>query len=232
MAAATPQLKLYTNHGCPWAHRAHIALNELKLPFEEEIIDLSKPREPEYLKVNPRGLVPSLSVDGEIITESAIVAGYLADAFPSHLVSKSDDPKGALERAKIAFFVDTFMSKIHSPLMAVYKASVKNEDTTAGSQTVVDNAVKEIEPLLANAGPFFNGSDKLTFAEVLTGSFVIRLWTHSKYGLIPDSLVQDLKSKAPNLTRWADAVVSHPSVNDIYDEEKTATAIKAKLAKM
>ncbi|KAI1266923.1 glutathione S-transferase domain-containing protein [Xylariaceae sp. FL1019] len=232
MAAATPQLKLYTNHLCPWAHRAHIALNELKVPFEEEIIDLTKPREPEYLKVNPRGLVPTLSVDGEIIAESAIVSAYLADAFPSHLVPKSDDPKGALERAKIAFFVDTFMSKIHSPLMGVYKASAKNEDTTAASETVLSNAVKEVEPLLANAGPFFDGSDKLTLAEVLTGSFVVRLWTHSRQGLIPDSLIQDLKSKAPNLSRWADAVASHPSITDIYDEEKTATAMKARLSKM
>ena len=37
----------------PFAHRAHITLEELKLPFEEVIIDLDKPREPWYLKVNP-----------------------------------------------------------------------------------------------------------------------------------------------------------------------------------
>lgn len=54
----TPEIILYTNHGCPWAHRAHIALAELGLPFQEEIIDLSVPRTPEYLAVNPRGLVP------------------------------------------------------------------------------------------------------------------------------------------------------------------------------
>ncbi|GAP90386.2 putative glutathione S-transferase domain-containing protein [Rosellinia necatrix] len=111
MAVAAPKLKLYTNHGCPWAHRAHIALSELGVPFEEEIIDLSVPRTAEYLQVNPRGLVPSLAVDGQIVTESAIVAAYLADAFPSHLVPASGDSNGALTRARVAFFVDTFMSK-------------------------------------------------------------------------------------------------------------------------
>jgi hypothetical protein len=45
----TPEILLYTNHGCPWAHRAHIALAELNLPFKEEIIDLSVPRTAEYL---------------------------------------------------------------------------------------------------------------------------------------------------------------------------------------
>lgn len=50
---ASPQIILYTNHRCPYAHRAHITLEELGLPYEEVIIDLDKPREPWYLKVNP-----------------------------------------------------------------------------------------------------------------------------------------------------------------------------------
>jgi hypothetical protein len=51
--AAAPEIILYTNHACPWAHRAHIALKELGLPYTEEIIDLERPRDPWYLKVNP-----------------------------------------------------------------------------------------------------------------------------------------------------------------------------------
>jgi Glutathione S-transferase len=50
---AAPKIILYTNHDCPWAHRAHIALKELGLQYEEVVIDLSKPREPWYLEVNP-----------------------------------------------------------------------------------------------------------------------------------------------------------------------------------
>lgn len=56
-SSVAPKIMLYTNHGCPYAHRAHIALNELGLPFEETLIDLDKPRDPWYLKVNPVGLM-------------------------------------------------------------------------------------------------------------------------------------------------------------------------------
>jgi len=49
----SPKITLYTNHVCPWAHRAHIALKELGLPYEEVIIDLDTPREAWYLKINP-----------------------------------------------------------------------------------------------------------------------------------------------------------------------------------
>lgn len=40
-----PKITLYTNHACPFAHRAHIVLHELGMEYEEVIIDLEKPRE-------------------------------------------------------------------------------------------------------------------------------------------------------------------------------------------
>ncbi|KAI1200679.1 glutathione S-transferase domain-containing protein [Nemania serpens] len=229
MAVATPKLKLYTNHGCPWAHRAHVALSELKVPFEEEIIDLTVPRTAEYLKVNPRGLVPSLAVDDQIITESAVVSAFLTDAFPSHLVPASSDPSGPLTRARIAFFVDTFMSKVNGSVYPLISAKTE-EERSAIIQRTIDVVVKELEPLLANAGPFFGGSDKLTLAEVLTGSFVIRLWTWPKYDLVPQVLIDELSAKAPNFSRWAEAVATHPSVSGIFDAEATALRTKQRIA--
>ena len=50
-----PKIHLYTNHKCPFAHRVHIALEELGLPFEETLIDLETPRPQWYLDINPRG---------------------------------------------------------------------------------------------------------------------------------------------------------------------------------
>lgn len=49
------EITLYTNHGCPWAHRAHIILKELGLEYKEIIIDLERPRDEWYLKINPVG---------------------------------------------------------------------------------------------------------------------------------------------------------------------------------
>lgn len=94
---ATPKIKLYTNHMCPWAHRAHIALKELGLPYEEVIIDLEVPREQWYLDINPRGLVPTIDYNGEVIPESGIVAQFLADAHPSKLVKATTEEGGALQ---------------------------------------------------------------------------------------------------------------------------------------
>lgn len=136
------------------------------MPYEEEIIDLSVPRTAEYLKVNPRGLVPSLEIDGAIVTESAIVAGLLADAFPAGgLVPPSTDPAGPLARARIAFFVDTYFSKAQPSYHRALSAPAEDARAAAADQ-FVDAVAREVDPLLADAAPFFGGSSKLTLAEV------------------------------------------------------------------
>ncbi|UKZ51071.1 hypothetical protein TrVGV298_004826 [Trichoderma virens] len=197
----TATIKLYTNHGCPWAHRAHIALAELKLPFEEEIIDLSVPRTAEYLDVNPRGLVPSLSYNGQIITESAIVAQFLADAYPSHLIPNGGTPEAALARARIYFFVDTFFSKANGHYHKALFAKTE-------------------------------GGGRRGLRRVLTGPFVLRLLSLPKNGVGPESLIKDLPTRTPNFYKWTTAVIEHPSVNGIWNEEKVVAGTKARLAKL
>jgi len=134
------------------------------VPYDEVIIDLSKPRTPEYLAINPRGLVPAISYNGEIIIESAIVANFLADQYPSHLLPPSNAPGGALQRARVALFVDAFVSKVWSKSVGL--GTAKAEDEARVTDEAVAAIVKELEPLLADAKPFFGGSEKLTQAEV------------------------------------------------------------------
>jgi glutathione S-transferase len=229
--ASQDKIILYTNHRCPWAHRAHIILEELKIPHEEVIIDLDTPRTPEYLKINPRGLVPALSYNGEIIIESGIVSQFLADAYPSHLVPASNAPGGALRRARIAVFVDAYTSKINSPMYGLYVAK-SDAERDAIAEKVVANLVKEVEPLLADASPFFGGSDKLTLAEVLTGSFIIRLKTLTKAEVLPKSIWTAIEEKAPNFVKWAEVVAAHPSVTSIFNEREVVGSTKAKIAQL
>ena len=162
---------LYTNRLCPWAHRAQITLRALKIPYEEVIIPLDRPREPWYLKINPRGLVPSLKIsngilEDEIVTESAIVSTFIADMFPnsSFWPASRESPTSALTRARLAFFADTFLGKVNLNMYQILKAEGEEKEKL-GSE-LVEAVRKEIEPLLEGAGPFFGGSQSITLAEV------------------------------------------------------------------
>jgi len=228
---ATPAITLYTNHMCPWAHRAHIALRELGLPYKEVIIDLQRPREEWYLKVNPRGLVPTIDYNGEIIPESGIVAQFLADAHPSHLEKSSSEEGGALQRARINFFVDAYISKVLPNLINAMKA--QNEaDSAKAINTLVATVTKELEPHIQDAAPFFGGSAKLTLVEVLLGSFILRLISFPKHGLLAPDTLTKLESSAPKFYAWAIATVNEKSVNYIWDEKAVVDGTKARFAKL
>lgn len=115
-----------------------------------------------------RGLVPTISYNGNIIIESGIVAQFIADAHPSHLLPPSVPAENALARARVNLFVDAVMSKVVPHIFTGIRAASLEEREEAG-EALVAAVLKEVEPLLASTegkGPFFGGSDKLTLAEV------------------------------------------------------------------
>ncbi|KAI8935126.1 hypothetical protein NX059_007720 [Plenodomus lindquistii] len=225
-----PKITLYTNHRCPWAHRSHIVLKELGLKYDEVIIDLDKPREPWYLEINPRGLVPAIDFNGQILTESGIVSQFLADAYPSHVLPAAGTVEGALTRARINFFVDTWFSKAGSYWFQILKLDSDEEKETLAKE-FVGVVEKEIEPLLNDAGPFFGGSSKVTLAEALTAPFILRIYGFAKHGLLPKSIISSFDS-LPNFSKWAAEVIKQDSVTYIWDEENTIAGMKKRIESM
>jgi len=58
-------------------------LEETGAPYQTKIIEYGPPmKAPAYLAINPMGKVPALSHGGTVITETAAIIAYLADAFP------------------------------------------------------------------------------------------------------------------------------------------------------
>jgi glutathione S-transferase len=78
----TDDLILYTNP----QSRGRIArwmLEEVGQPYRVEILDYATTmKAPAYLAVNPMGKVPALRHGETVVTETAAICAYLADAFP------------------------------------------------------------------------------------------------------------------------------------------------------
>ena len=62
----------------------HIALEEIGAEFEPRRIDLAKGEQasPEFLKVNPRGRVPAMIIDGAVVTEVPALLTFIAGLKP------------------------------------------------------------------------------------------------------------------------------------------------------
>jgi glutathione S-transferase len=73
---------------------SHIALEEAGAPYEGIRIDLKAgdQRQPNYLKVNPKGRVPTLITDRGILTENPAILAFIAQSFPAAKLAPIDDP--------------------------------------------------------------------------------------------------------------------------------------------
>lgn len=67
-------------------------LEEIGQPYRTELLDFGTTmKAPEYLAVNPMGKVPAIRHRDIVVTESAAICAYLADAFPqAHLAPPQD----------------------------------------------------------------------------------------------------------------------------------------------
>jgi glutathione S-transferase len=90
--------RLYLSKGSG-AFPAAVVLDAAKQPWESVELTLAKNEQhrAEYLAINPMGQVPALLLpDGQIMTESAAMAWYLADRHPeARLLPPRDDPRRA-----------------------------------------------------------------------------------------------------------------------------------------
>ncbi|MCA3566412.1 glutathione S-transferase N-terminal domain-containing protein, partial [Bradyrhizobium sp.] len=76
-------LKLYTAPGtCALA--THIALAEAGAPYTVERLDFKNNQQnsPEYLKINPKGRVPTLVTEHGVLTETPAMLAYVAQTYP------------------------------------------------------------------------------------------------------------------------------------------------------
>jgi glutathione S-transferase len=58
-------------------------LEEIGAEYRTEVLEYGTAmKSPGYLKINPMGKVPAIVHDGRVVTETAAICAYLADAFP------------------------------------------------------------------------------------------------------------------------------------------------------
>lgn len=79
-------LELYHNDVSVCAQKVRITLSEKNLFPVEHHLDLGAgdSHAPEYLKLNPKGVVPTLIDNENVIVESTVICEYLDDAYPDH----------------------------------------------------------------------------------------------------------------------------------------------------
>lgn len=202
-------LTLYYSPGvCSMA--SHIGLEELGVPYEKRATLLPKGehKTEAYLKVNPRGKVPALDVDGQVITENTAILSYLGRRYPE----KNLFPTDPLEQARCVSTMAWFSNSVHPPFTHFVRPERYAEGEAAqaavketAKKTFLD-AVTEIDSMLK--GKQWIMGDQFTVADGY--ALVFYGW-----GMRAGLPMQDLK----NYSAWKDRMLKRPAVQKVLKEE-------------
>ena len=105
-------MKLYTYFRSSAAFRVRIALNLKRIAYEPVFVHLAKGehRKPDYARVNPQGLVPTLELDdGKRLAQSLAIIEWLDERYPAPRLVPSD----AFERSRVRSIAYLIACEIH-----------------------------------------------------------------------------------------------------------------------
>ena len=139
----------------------HWLLIELGVPFEARRLDLDaqEHKRPEYLKLNPNGLLPTLLIDGKPVYESAALVALLAERHPE---AKLSPAVGTAERTTYL----QWMFHLSNTLQSAFRTWFYPEGAAGAAN--IDAAKAEVRPRieatwermgshLSSAGPMMCG---------------------------------------------------------------------------
>lgn len=104
-------IELYHGDMSTCAQKVRLVLAEKGLTWESHLLNLRlrDQHQPDYLKLNPNGVVPTLVHDGMPVIESTVICEYLDDVYPDPPLR----PANPLERARMRVWTKRLDEVLH-----------------------------------------------------------------------------------------------------------------------
>ena len=226
-------LTLYHNDMSVCAQKVRMALAEKGLAHEAIHLNLRRGDQlaPEYLKLNPNGVVPTLVHDDVVVIESIVINEYLDDAFPDPPLKPADAAARARMRwftkyidaaifpatgtvsMSIAFhhqYTPEAVEEITQKRGPAWRARFENLRKGAGNPAFpdairrLDKMLADMEKALSERGPWLAGRD-FSLADIAYAPYVTRL-DHLHFAAMIEA--------RPKAAAWYDRIRARPAYRD------------------
>jgi glutathione S-transferase len=191
----------------------HMLLEELGVPYELRLVDRTKQahKSPEYLKLNPNGLIPVL-VDGDLVLyETAAICLHLADTHPAANLAPA---VGSAERAHFYKWLAWLTNSMQATLM-IYFYPERWADEAAAIAQVKAHAEAAVGPMLdqldaqlaAHGRPWLLGEH---FGALDPYALMLCRWTRG--------FARPARER-PHLKPWLERMLARPAVQRTFEQE-------------
>lgn len=195
----------------------HIVLEEIGAPYQRVLVDRSrnKHKEPDYLRLNPNGLIPVLT-DGELVLyETAAIVLHLCDTHPQAGLAP---PLGTPARAHFYKWLIWLTNTVQATMLAYfYPERWVDEGNAEGARQVKAKAQEKLVGLMQqldaeqarHGGPWFHGAQ---YSALDPYVFTMCRWTRNfSYGKARE---------LPHLGPYLQRMLERPAVQRVLQAEQ------------
>ncbi|MBX5194371.1 maleylacetoacetate isomerase [Rhizobium sp. NZLR10] len=150
------------------SYRVRIALNLLEIDYRTVPINLLEGahRKPDYLTLNPQGLVPTLVIEGQVLTQSLAIIEYLAELRPEYGLLPSDGADRQHVRA-LAYAVAMDIHPICNMHVVTHLLTMtdKADAREEWMKHFIADGLRKLEAMIGEVDGAFSFGDRLTMAD-------------------------------------------------------------------
>jgi glutathione S-transferase len=133
-------ITLYHGLASTCSKKVRMCLYEKGIGFESRLLNLQKfeQHEPEYLSLNPNGVVPTLVHNGRPIIESSIIIEYLDEVFPSPPLRPIEPYWRAQAKLWLKFSDEVAYNAVYAPTWMILSNKAMSGFTNEERQQLID----------------------------------------------------------------------------------------------
>ncbi|HSV36259.1 MAG TPA: glutathione S-transferase family protein [Ramlibacter sp.] len=198
----------------------HIVLEEIGAPYRRVLVDrmAQAHKRPEFLKLNPNGLIPVLRQDDLVVYETAAIVLHLCDTHPAAgLAPAIGTPQRAHFYQWLAWLTNTLQATL---VLYFYPERSVNEGNAAGADEVKARAEAKVAGLLdqldtelaRRGGPWFLGD---SYSALDAYVFTMCRWTRNFRHETP-------ARGRPHLQPYLERMMARPALQRVMANEQLA----------
>ncbi|KZS87620.1 glutathione-S-transferase [Sistotremastrum niveocremeum HHB9708] len=195
----------YAGWFCPFVQRVWIALEEKGISYEYRE-ENPYHKDPEFLKISPKGLVPAIIYQGQPIHESLVILEFLEEAFPN---TKPLLPADPYARSQIRLALDHISKSI---LPSFFKL-LQSQDPTSQS-TARESLYKSFSQFGDGIKGEYWAGNEISLADIALMPWAGRLY------ILEENREFDIERTGEKFKGWAQRIIKHPAMQNTASERE------------
>lgn len=209
-------IKLYGGYLGPNPLKTSFILSELDIPYENEFVDFTKLKTPEYEVINPNGRLPAIHDPNTDITiwESGAILEYILDNYDQeHKLSFTPGTKEFYHARQWLYYQVTGQGPYYGQAVWFKRYHAERVDSA------VERYVNEIKRVSKVLDRWLEDKEWLVGDRISYADLAFVPWQNGVQSVLSDEGYDE--KEFPHMTAWLKRMAERPKVKELIEAQET-----------